>query len=72
MHTGYLRLQTHTQNIAFPLQQWLYERASMLRYTHIACAVQADPLNTIEVTFFSFRKGVKNVVLCHRSKSAKY
>jgi hypothetical protein len=23
--------------IDFPLQQWLYERASMLRYTYIAC-----------------------------------
>jgi hypothetical protein len=23
--------------IAFPRQQWLHERASMLRYTHIAC-----------------------------------
>ena len=25
--------------IAFPLQQWLQERASVLRYTHIACLV---------------------------------
>jgi hypothetical protein len=25
--------------IAFPLQQWLQERASMLRYTYIACLV---------------------------------
>ena len=25
--------------IAFPLQQWLYERSSMLRYTYIACLV---------------------------------
>ena len=25
--------------IAFPLQQWLRERASLLRYTHIACFV---------------------------------
>ena len=23
--------------IAFPRQQWLYERASILRYTYIAC-----------------------------------
>jgi hypothetical protein len=33
----------HTQKcailIAFPLQQWLRERASMLRYTYIACLV---------------------------------
>jgi hypothetical protein len=31
---------THTQYItltAFPLQQWLQERASLLRYTPIAC-----------------------------------
>jgi len=25
--------------IAFPLQQWLHERASVLRYTHKACLV---------------------------------
>jgi hypothetical protein len=31
---------THSQYvilIAFPLQQWLQERASLLRYTYIAC-----------------------------------
>ena len=36
----YLRLQTHSQYvilIAFPLQQWLNERASMFCYTYIAC-----------------------------------
>jgi hypothetical protein len=27
--------------IAFPLHQWLYERASMLRYTCIACLVSS-------------------------------
>ena len=25
--------------IVFPLQQWLHERSSMLRYTYIACLV---------------------------------
>jgi hypothetical protein len=33
---------THTDCvilIAFPLQQWLHERVSMLRYTYIACLV---------------------------------
>jgi hypothetical protein len=25
--------------IAFPLQQWLHERASVLRYTQVACLV---------------------------------
>ena len=27
----------HAIRIAFPLQQWLYERASMLRSTYTAC-----------------------------------
>ena len=26
--------------IAFPLQQWLHERTSMLRYTYISCIVK--------------------------------
>jgi len=44
MHAGYLRLQTHLQYTyailtAFPLQQWLHERAPVLRYTYIACLV---------------------------------
>jgi hypothetical protein len=33
---------THSQYvilIAFPLQQWLRERASILRYTYVACLV---------------------------------
>ena len=33
-------IQTHSEYvilIAFPLQQWSRERASMLRYTYIAC-----------------------------------
>ena len=30
-HTGYVIL------VAFPLQQWLHERASVLRYTYLAC-----------------------------------
>ena len=25
--------------IAFPVQQWLHERASMLRYTYIGCVI---------------------------------
>ena len=33
-HSEYVML------ITFPLQQWLKERASMLRYTYIACIVQ--------------------------------
>jgi hypothetical protein len=41
LHPGYLRLQTHTHRhteyailIAFPLQQWLLEGTSVLRYTY--------------------------------------
>jgi hypothetical protein len=32
---------THSEYvlITFPLQRWLYERASMLRYAYIACVV---------------------------------
>jgi len=33
-HTGYVVLT------GFPLQQWLHESASMLRYTNIACIVK--------------------------------
>jgi len=42
LDAGYLRLQTHTEYkiiTAFPLQQWLHECASMLRYTYIVCLV---------------------------------
>ena len=40
-HAGHLRLQTHSQYviIVFPLQQWLHERTSMLRYMYTACLV---------------------------------
>jgi hypothetical protein len=34
-YTGYVTI------IAFPLQQWLHERAPALRYTHIACLVNS-------------------------------
>jgi hypothetical protein len=40
LHAGYLRLQIHTHiliNIAFQLQQWLHERATMLRSTYLVC-----------------------------------
>jgi len=33
LHAGHLRLQIHTQSIDFPLQPWLHESASVLRYT---------------------------------------
>jgi len=57
----YLRLQTHSEYvivIVFPLQQWLYEGTSLLRYTYIGflvitetgcvyCAVRTGSLNTL-------------------------
>ena len=42
LHTEQQRLHTQTHSIiiiAFPLQQRLEERASMLRYTYIACLI---------------------------------
>jgi hypothetical protein len=44
LHSGYLRLQTHTHTqyvilIAFLLQQWLQESTSMAHYTYIICLV---------------------------------
>jgi len=42
---------THTQRIAaFALQQWLYERATMLRYTYIVYLVQRGQVNNTQVT----------------------
>jgi hypothetical protein len=38
LHAGFLRLQIDTL-IALPLKQWLHGRASILRYTDIACLV---------------------------------
>jgi hypothetical protein len=42
---GYTRTRPHTEKyvilIAFPRQQWFRERASVLRYTYIACVVSS-------------------------------
>jgi hypothetical protein len=45
--------RVHTQKYAFPRQQWLRERASMLRYTHIAFLV----IYVIVVIFSAKRNG---------------
>jgi len=42
-HTGYVTF------IAFPLQQWLHERASVLLYTYIACLVIRRNLISVAV-----------------------
>jgi hypothetical protein len=40
-HLYYVKL------VAFPLQQWLHERSSLLRYTYIACHV------ALKITFIA-------------------
>jgi len=37
-HSEYVTL------IAFPMQQWLHERAPLLHYTYNACSVTARPI----------------------------
>ena len=37
--TNTLRINMYVLLISFPLQQWLHERALLLRYTYIACIV---------------------------------
>ena len=39
MHT-HAPTQKHVRLIAFPRQQWFRERASVLRYTYIACLLR--------------------------------
>jgi len=53
-HSGHLRLHRHSEYvilIAFPLQQWLRERTSMLRYTYIAC-LRAFSFFSLNLTFY--------------------
>jgi len=45
--------------IAFPLQQWLHERASMLRYTYISCPVIRD----MECVYCAVRTGYLYIIL---------
>jgi hypothetical protein len=40
-HPGYVIF------IAFPLQQWMHEHASLLRYTYIACHVLSNQKKTV-------------------------
>ena len=42
MANAHCMLDTHSEYVIFidfPLQQWLHERASMLRYTYTVCVV---------------------------------
>jgi len=49
--------------IVFPLQQLLRERASMLRYTDIACRVAIPTLQTIYHNYFMFMTQVPSVTV---------
>jgi len=55
LHAGQNATNTHTHSeyvilIAFPLQQWLHERASMFLYTkeYIACLVAMVSVKPVE------------------------
>ena len=43
-------------HIAFPLHQWLRERASMLRHTYIACFVRTELRRVLKLTFSDWRE----------------
>jgi hypothetical protein len=45
-------LSEHVILIAFPLQQWLHDRASALGYTYIACLVSLLPSVSFVTSFF--------------------
>jgi hypothetical protein len=55
LHAVYLRLYKHTHSgcvilMASPLQQWLHERALVLRYTYIACLVVYKQTHITDMT----------------------
>jgi hypothetical protein len=56
MHVaGWIPKATNTQSeylilTAFPLQQWLHKRASLLRYTYIACLLESPLGNEKRIT----------------------
>jgi len=47
-HSEYVTL------ISFPLQQWLHERVSMLRYTYIACLIKNIRMYYLQRGLFLF------------------
>jgi hypothetical protein len=51
--------------IAFPLQQWLHERASMLRYTYISCPV----IRGMECVYCTVRTVSLNIIQVTRAVS---
>jgi len=70
-HSAYVIL------IAFPLQQWLRERASILRYTYIACLVYMFHCHLIlqaDNYFLHFLEGSGTfaAVMCTEKSTLKY
>ena len=51
--------------IAFPLQQWLHERPSMLCYTYIACLLRSefDDSGSVLAQFMLYAKKAFNIFL---------
>jgi hypothetical protein len=68
------RLQTHTHicNTAFPLQQWLLERTSMLRYTYTDCLLHVNFYNIFVhyLQCFEFKSNVnaKYIILIYKTR----
>jgi len=51
--------------LVFPLQQWLHERATTLRYVYIACLVTLESLKSRSRKFSrSFIRGPVSIALC--------
>ena len=51
---------THSQyviTIAFPLQQWLHERPSVLRYTYITCLVRRSVYSAVQNEYLNYNTG---------------
>jgi hypothetical protein len=59
--------------IAFPLQQWLHERALMLRYMFIACLFFFVPTETkLDVLLMTKKKGWPGYVASVRGRRCTY
>ena len=76
LHTGQLRLQTHTRLhntvlIAFPRQRWLRERASVtlhVEYFFVTCMCHLTNLS--HVTFCGIVQYIKNVIYSKLDETA--
>ena len=68
LHSGYLRLQTHYEYVlhfAFPLQEWLHERASVLLYITLPVLFPVSSFMSATTTpSASFVRSVFQIVRC--------